>query len=145
MVLDNGNSTFPSARSRAVTLPAKMKGQAARQPATAPPQKQSESARGVVRHAVRERRDESNWNVSPGHRAERRHRQNRQRPLTLIKLVRSRSKVNYESRASDDVLRGFGQGRAVTACAGMRPTARRKDKFARSDKSHIVQHKTGRW
>jgi hypothetical protein len=32
--------------------------QAARQPATAPPQKQSESARGVVRHAVRARRDD---------------------------------------------------------------------------------------
>ena len=28
----------------------------------------------------------------PGHRAERHHRQNRQRPLTLLKLVRSRSK-----------------------------------------------------
>ena len=46
----------------------------------------------------------------------RHHRQNRQRPLTLIKLVRSRSK-EIELRASDDVLRGFGQGRAVTACA----------------------------
>ena len=34
-----------------------------------------------------------------------------------MKLVRSRSKVNYESRASDDVLRGVGQGHAGTSCA----------------------------
>jgi len=50
-------------------------------------------------------------------------------------------KGNYESRASDDVLRGVGQGRAVTSCAGMRPTARIKDKFARSDKSTLCDIK----
>ncbi len=43
------------------------------------------------------------------------------------------------------MLRGVGQGRVVTACAKKRPTARRKDQFARSDKSHIVRHKIGRW
>jgi hypothetical protein len=39
-------------------------------------------------------RDEllDNWSVPPASRAGRRHRQNRQRPLTLLKLVRSRSK-----------------------------------------------------
>jgi len=42
------------------------------------------------------------------------------------------------------VLRGFGQGRAVTSCAGSALPLEEKDKFARSDKSHIVQHKTGR-
>ena len=47
-----------------------------------------------------------------------------QRPLTLLKLVRSRSN-EIESRASDAVLRGVGQGRAVTACAKKRPTARK--------------------
>ena len=51
-------------------------------------------------------------------RAGRRHRQNRQRPLTLMKLVRSRSNVKDTSARNDDVLRGGGQGRAVTSCAG---------------------------
>jgi len=35
-------------------------------------------------------------------------------------------KVKYESRASEDVLRGVGQGRAVTACAKKRPTAQKR-------------------
>ena len=48
----------PPTRSRAVTLPA-MKGQAARQHATASPERQSQSARGVVRPVTRERRGES--------------------------------------------------------------------------------------
>jgi len=44
------------------------------------------------------------------------------------------------------MLRGVGQGRAVTACAGKRPTAHRKgNRSVRSDKSHIVRHKTGRF
>ena len=75
----------------------------------------------------------------------RHHRQNRQRPLTLLKLVRSRSNGNYESRASDDVLRGCRPGSRRHVLCGKRPTARKKDKFARSDKSHIVRHKIGRW
>jgi hypothetical protein len=65
-------------------------------------------------------RDELLFNLSvpPASRAGRRHRQNRQRPLTLIKLVRCRSKEITNARASGDVLRVGGQGRAVTACAG---------------------------
>jgi len=43
-----------------------------------------------------------------------------------------------ESRASEDVLRGGGQGRAVTACAGSALPLENKDVFARLDKSHIV-------
>jgi hypothetical protein len=50
------------------------------------------------------------------------HRQNRQRPLTLLKLVRSRSNGNYESRASEDVLRGVGQGRAAVSTIALRAT-----------------------
>ena len=82
-------------------------------------------------------------NVSPGHRAEPPSPAENQRPLTLMKLVRSRSKVNYESRASNDVLRSRPGSRRHGLC-GKRPTAQKKDQFARSDKSHIVQHKTGR-
>ena len=58
---------------------------------------QSESARGVVRPVT-----QCGTNcflilsVPPASRAGRRHRQNRQRPLTLMKLVRSRSKKNHE-------------------------------------------------
>ena len=82
----------------------------------------------------------------PGHRAERHHRQHRQRPLTLSGNISSLPlKWKATSARKSRMLRGVGQGRAVTSCAGMRPTARRKDKFARSDKSHIVRHKIGRW
>jgi hypothetical protein len=35
-----------------------------------------------------------------------------------MKLVRCRSNGKARARASDVVLRGVGQGRAVTACAG---------------------------
>lgn len=34
---------------------------------------------------------------------------------------------------------------AVTACAGSALPLDKKDQFARSDKSHIVRHKIGRW
>jgi hypothetical protein len=74
----------------------------------------------------------------------RHHRQNRQRPLTLLTLVRSRSNGKTRARASEDVLRGVGQGRAVTACAGSALPLENKDVFDRLDKSHIVHHKTGR-
>jgi hypothetical protein len=50
-------------------------------------------------------------------------------------------KGNYESRASEDVLRGVGQGRAVTACAGSALPLEIKDKFARSDKSTLCDIK----
>ena len=43
------------------------------------------------------------------------------------------------------MLRGVGRGRAVTACAGGALPLENKDQFARSDKSHIVRHKIGRW
>jgi hypothetical protein len=46
------------------------------------------------------------------------HRQNKQRPLTRLKLVRSRSNVKDTSARKSRMLRGVGQGRAVTACAG---------------------------
>jgi len=42
------------------------------------------------------------------------------------------------------MLRGVGQGRAVTACAGSALPLENKDVFDRLDKSHIVHHKTGR-
>jgi hypothetical protein len=66
-------------------------------------------------------RDETifNLNVSPARRAGRRHRQNNDdRWRCPENLVRSRSKKPDGTRASEDVLRGVGQGRAVTACAG---------------------------
>jgi hypothetical protein len=78
--------------------------------------------------------------VPPACRAGRRHRQHRQRPLTLLKLVRSRSN-EIESRASEDVLRGFGQGRAVTSCAGSALPLAERDKFARLDKSTLCDIK----
>ena len=83
--------------------------------------------------------DETNeFESPPGHRAEPPPPAAQQRPLTLLKSVRSRSKANYESRASEDVLRGVGQGRAVTACAGSALPLENKGVFARLDKSHIV-------
>ena len=42
------------------------------------------------------------------------------------------------------MLRGVGQGRDGTACAGGALPLENEDVFARLDKSHIVQHKTGR-
>ena len=43
------------------------------------------------------------------------------------------------------MLRGVGQGRAVTACAGKRPTARKKDHLLAEIRVTLCIHKTGRW
>ncbi len=58
-----------------------------------------------------------------------------------MKLVRYRSNGKTRARASKDVLRGVGQGRAVTACAGSALPLENKDEFARSDKSTLCDIK----
>jgi hypothetical protein len=54
-------------------------------------------------------------------------------------------KGNYESRASDDVLRGVGQGRAVTACAGSALPLEEKTSLLAQIRVTLCIHKTGRW
>ena len=92
-------------------------------------------------------RDETlfNWSVPPACRAGRRHRQRRQRPLTLMKLVRCRSNGKARARASDDVLRGSARVAPSRPVLGSALPLEKKNRFARSDKSTLCIHKTGRW
>ena len=105
-----------------------MKGQAARRHATASPQKQSEF------HL----RSELRWTGCPWRRSSRcpgetvtnkvwclsrpsRRAASPAEQATTADAAKIGSlplKENYESRASEDVLRGVGQGSVVTACAG---------------------------
>ena len=85
-----------------------------------------------------------NFGVFPAIAPSRPHRQNRQRPsrsAVTAKIGSLSLKGKYESRASEDVLCGVGQGRAVTACAGSALPLENKDVCARSDKSTLCDIK----
>jgi hypothetical protein len=69
----------------------------------------------------------------------------KQRPLTLLKLVRSRSN-EITKRAQMETC--CVESARVAPSRPVREApyrSTRKDQFARSDKSHIVRHKIGRW
>jgi len=92
MVNGSGNLQLPPALERVVMAAAKAK--ASRHAVTPQLRPQDKVSLPVASSAPSRVRDEllDNWSVPPASRAGRRHRQNRQRPLTLLKLVRSRSK-----------------------------------------------------
>ena len=130
---------LPPSRSRAVTLPAKMKWQAACQPATAPPQRQNESARGVVRRAVRERRDEKSLSVAPGHRTEPPSPAEQATTADAAKIGSLSLKCKSHERAQ--VKTCFVGTARVAPSRPVREApyrSTRKDRFARSDRAHCV-------
>jgi len=121
-------------------------GQAARQPATAPPQRQNQSARVAVRPVARAGRNESKLECparapsrssSPAAQVYDR--------LTLSgKLWFALAQSSGMNARRSRMLREGGPGRAVTSCAGSALTLKERKQYGSLDKNHFVRHKAGR-
>ncbi len=84
------------------------------------------------------------FGVSPGNRAEPPPPAEQATTADAAKIGSLSLKCKSHERAQITNASWSRPGSRRHVLCGKRPTARKKDVFARSDKSHIVQHKTGR-